>query len=280
MRTGLIPRVRRLLGEALRSRVAGPDADDAYQEIWLTQGERWFGPDDPICRVHGDASMYVGGIAALLLQSLHPLAMAGVAGHSGFRGDPWGRLQRTSRYIATTTFGTVEHAERAISRVRGIHTRVKGDADDGRPYAASDPHLLRWVHVAEIWSFLEAYRRFGGGDLSDEDADLYVEQAAHSALLLGAKDVPRTVAELDSALEDYRPELSVTPAAIDASQFLLREPPLPFVARVGYDFLAYGALTVLPDWARAELGLRVQSRAAEAGEFGVAAVRWGMGAFA
>src|SRR5660398_202713 len=104
--------------------------------------------------------MYVGGIRALLLQALHPLAMAGVAGHSGFKGDPWGRLQRTSEYIAVTTFGRIDDAERVIARIRGIHRRVNGTAPDGRPYAASDPHLLKWVHIAEIESFLTAYQTF------------------------------------------------------------------------------------------------------------------------
>ena len=100
--------------------------------------------------------MFAGGIASLLLQSLHPLAMAGVAGHSGYKSDPWGRLQRTSHYIATTTYGTIEDAEAAIARVRAIHERVRGRDERGRAYRASDPHLLLWVHVAEIDSFLRA----------------------------------------------------------------------------------------------------------------------------
>ena len=108
-----------------------------------------------------------GGIAALLLQSLHPSAMAGVAGHSGYKGDPWGRLQRTSHYLAVTTFGTVSHAEDAIAHVRSVHRRVRGKDELGRPYAADDPHLLRWVHVAEIWSFLKAFQTYSGETLND-----------------------------------------------------------------------------------------------------------------
>jgi uncharacterized protein (DUF2236 family) len=104
--------------------------------------------------------MFPAGIRALLLQSLHPLAMAGVAAHSGYKGDPWGRLQRTSEFLATTTFGTIEHAEQQIARVRRIHERVRGTAPDGRAYAASDPHLLRWVHVTEADSFLTAFQRY------------------------------------------------------------------------------------------------------------------------
>ena len=113
--------------------------------------------------------MFPGGIAALLLQSLHPSAMAGVAGHSGYKGDPWGRLQRTSHYLAVTTFGTVPDAEEAIAHVRSVHRRVRGKDELGRPYAADDPHLLRWVHVAEIWSFLKAFQAYSGETLNAEE---------------------------------------------------------------------------------------------------------------
>src|SRR6478672_4121908 len=140
--------VQRQLGRMLRSKVAGDDAPARAQRIWGAEGPRWFTPEDPIWRVHADASMFPAGIRALLVQSLHPLAMAGVAGHSGYKGDPWGRLQRTSEFLATTTFGTVEAAQAQIDRVRSIHQRVRGKAPDGRPYAASDPHLLAWVHAA------------------------------------------------------------------------------------------------------------------------------------
>ena len=130
---------QRRLGAALRARVAGDDAAARARVIWGSEGERWFTPQDPVWRVHADASMFPGGVAALLLQSLHPLAMAGVAGHSGYKGDPWGRLQRTSHFLATTTFGTVEDAEAAIARVRDIHERVRGRDPKGRPYRAERP---------------------------------------------------------------------------------------------------------------------------------------------
>jgi len=153
-------RVRRSIAVALRDRVAGEDNAAKAAVIWDKPGERWFTQSDPIWRVQADASMFVAGIRALLLQSLHPLAMAGVAGHSGYQGDPWGRLQRTSTFLATTTFGTIEDAEAIIAKVRGIHARVRGKAPDGRPYAASDPHLLKWVHIAEADSFLRTHQRY------------------------------------------------------------------------------------------------------------------------
>ena len=214
--------VRRQLGGALRARVAGPDAAKAAERIWLTPGPRWFTEDDPIWRVHADAAMFTGGISALLLQSLHPQAMAGVVGHSGYRSDPWGRLQRTSHYLATTTYGTIDDATATIEHVRSIHERVRGKDDVGAPYRASDPHLLRWVHVAEVWSFLHAFERYGAGTLTPEEADRYVAQTAVPAHRLGARDLPETVAELDgrprglpprTARHAGRPRLGPLPAA-------------------------------------------------------------------
>ena len=153
--------VRKNLGRSLFGLVAGPDGPANRSRIHDTPGPRWFEEDRPIRRVHADASMFVGGLRALLLQSLHPLAMAGVAEHSDYRGDPWGRLQRTSTFLAVTTFGPAAEAQRAVDRVRGIHRRVSGVAPDGRPYAAGDPHLLEWVHIAEVDSFLLAHQLYG-----------------------------------------------------------------------------------------------------------------------
>ena len=246
---------RTQLMSALRARVAGEDAHEKAKAIWLTAGPRWFTPDDPIWRVHADAAMFPAGIRALLLQSLHPLAMAGVAAHSGYKGDPWGRLQRTSEFLATTTFGTVDHAERLIARVRGIHRRVSGVTRDGRHYAASDPHLLRWVHLTEADSFLTAYQRYAEQPLTDRDADLYVEQAAVVASRLGVVDPPMTVDEMRAGIEAYRPELASTPEAREAARFLLVHPPLPLPARPGYAALAAGAVAMLPRWARRPLRL-------------------------
>jgi uncharacterized protein (DUF2236 family) len=264
--------------------VAGEDAPERAQRIWGAQGERWFTSTDPIWRVNADAAMFPGGIAALLLQSLHPSAMAGVAGHSGYQGDPWGRLQRTSHYLAVTTFGTVPDAEEAIARVRSIHRRVRGTDESGRPYAASDPHLLRWVHVAEIWSFLQAFQAYSGEPLTPQEADLYVEQTTVAASRLGATELPRTVADLEAVLEAYRPELAATTAAREASRFMLRHPPVPLAARPGYALIAAGGVALLPGWARAQLRLPVNRAgiavATRAGALSTALVRWGMAGLA
>src|SRR3954470_6016644 len=177
----MLTAVREQLGQALFRRVAGPDGPANRARIHDTPGPRWFAPDSPIRTVHGDASMFIGGLGALLLQSLHPLAMAAVAGHSGYRGDPWGRLQRTSTFLAVTTYGTAEDAQEACDQVRAVHERVRGRTPEGEPYHAADPHLLGWVHVAEADSFLRAHQRYGARPLSDEECDGYVADTARVA---------------------------------------------------------------------------------------------------
>ena len=245
--------VRGALGAGLFQMVAGPDGPAERTRIHQTPGPRWFGQDRPIRRVHADASMFVGGLRALLLQSLHPLAMAGVAEHSDYRGDPWGRLQRTSTFLAVTTFGTAADAQRAVDRVRGIHRRVNGVAADGRSYSAMDPHLLEWVHIAEVDSFLLAHRLYGAHPLDREGRDGYVADAALVAGRLGVVDPPRTERELADRIDAFRPELRSTPAARDAARFLLLTPPLPIAARAPYGLLAAASVATLPAWARMPL---------------------------
>lgn len=249
----LVGRSRAAWARSLRHRIGGAEFTETHERLFLTEGERWFSPDDVIWRVHADAAMFVGGIRALLLQSLHPVAMLGVSEHSGYRGDPWGRFQRTSRYLATVTYGTVADAERAIAIVRAIHKRVRGTTPDGRPYAAGDPDLLGWVHVAEVDSFVTAYQAFGDTRLSEAEVDSYVAQSASVAERLGVVDPPRTWAGNCALLEEYRPLLRSTPAARDVARFLLLDPPLEGPNRLGYAVLAAGAVSTLPTWARVEL---------------------------
>lgn len=251
----MIERVRQRAAGAIFARVAGPEGARRRDRIHGTVGERRFGPTDPVWRVHADAAMFVGGIRALLLQSLHPLAMAAVDQHSGFRGDPWGRLQRTSGFLAETTFATTAHADRAIAAVRRIHERINGVAPDRRPYAASDPHLLSWVHLAEVDSFLRAHDRYGSTPLTAPERDLYVRQSGVTARLLGADEVPETVAELDELMARFRPELAGTPAARATARFLLWNPPLPLPVRPAYSLLGAAAVGLLPPWARLPLRL-------------------------
>lgn len=273
--------LRLRLGTSLFTRVAGPDAVERRDRIHRAPGERWFEPGSPITVVHADSSMFVGGLRALLLQSLHPLAMAGVADHSGFRGDPWGRLQRTSEFLGTTTFGTAGDARRAVARVRGVHRRVTGTSPDGLAYAANDPELLRWVHVAETDSFLSAHDRYGSRRLDRARRDEYVRQTAVVARALGAAAPPESVDELHAALAAYRPELRSTPAARGTARYLLLRPPVPLALRAPYGAIAAAAVGLLPRWAR--LPLRVpylpvtEATVVRAGGIAVTSgVRWAM----
>lgn len=275
--------VRQTLGRSLFGMVAGPDGPANRARIHETPGPRWFSEDRPIRRVHADASMFIGGLRALLLQSLHPLAMAGVAEHSDYRGDPWGRLQRTSTFLAVTTYGTATDAQRAVDKVRGIHRRVHGTAADGTPYEASDPHLLEWVHIAEVDSFLLAHQRYGAAPLDQAGRDGYVADTARIAAALGVIDPPRTEAELAQRIRDFRPELRSTPAARDAAWFLLVTPPLPLLARGPYAALSATAVSMLPAWARLPLRLPYFPPAEATavrwtGQTMVGGLRWVMGA--
>lgn len=273
--------VRDRIGSALFERVAGSDGPDRRDRIHRGSGPRWFAEDRPIRQVHGDAAMFVGGLRALLLQSLHPLAMAGVAGHSGYRGDPWGRLQRTSYFLAVTTFGAAEDAEAAIARVRAIHQRVSGTAPDGRPYAASDPHLLSWVHVAEVDSFLITHQRYGARPLDAEGRDGYLADTARVARRLGVPDPPTTEAELRAQLAVFRAELAGTRQARQAARFMLLQPALPLAARPPYAVLGAAAVASLPRWARWPLRLPYLPVAEAtvvrlAGDGLVRTIRWAM----
>ena len=247
--------VREALGKALRDRVAGPDGETRMMQLMEPSAPRWFSDDRPIRRVHADASMFIGGLRALLVQSLHPLAMAGVAQHSDYRSDPWGRLQRTADFLAATSFGPASEAQRAVDVVNRVHERVVGTASDGRPYSARDPHLLRWVHVVEIDSFLSAHQRFGEFPLDAVGCDDYVKDAAVIARKLGVPAPPESMRALRDQISSYRGEIRGTKESRDAMRYLLFEPPLPLGARAAYSLLVAATISTLPRWSRPHLGL-------------------------
>ncbi len=273
--------VRTRLGQAIFARVAGPDGPEHRERIHDTEGERWFEPGSPITVVHADASMFIGGIRAVLLQTMHPAAMKAVADHSGYRGDMWGRLARTSHFLAVTTFGTAEDAQRSVEVIRSVHRRVVGDMPDGSTYAASDPHLLEWVHVAEADSFLRAFTVYGATTLTQEERDTYVAQTAEVARALGAVSPPTTEAELDERMAAFRPELHGTPQAREAVRYLLFRPPLPLPARAPYAVLMAAGVGLMPAWTRVPLRLpwlpvaeRTVVRAL--GSLATGTIRWAM----
>lgn len=219
-------------------------------------GEAFLPPDGVARRVHGDLpSMVVGGLAALLLQTLHPLAMAGVADHSNYKEDPIGRLRRTATFVGATTFGTVEEATQAIELVREVHRHIHGRAPDGRKYSANDPDLLTWVHVAEMSSFLAAAERFGPHRFLADERDRYFAETAVVARSLGARWVPETADEVQAYFMRVRPELYAGPQAIDARNFLLHGVARKPKDRALYLGIIASALAVVPRWARAELAI-------------------------
>src|SRR5438270_59415 len=191
--------------------------------------EGMFGPDSVTWRLHSDPSMLIGGMRALLVQALHPLAMAGVEQHSDYRADPWGRLQRTVEYVMTTTYGTEDEARRAGQVGQAIHKRVRGtDPVTGKTYSAEDPDLLVWVHAVEVHSFLIAYRRYGSGPCTDKHADRYLAEQVGTATLvgLGRALVPASVADLRDYFQSVDEELRPSPYSRDAAKVVLN-PPLP-----------------------------------------------------
>ncbi|GAA4321189.1 oxygenase MpaB family protein [Klenkia terrae] len=223
----------------------------------------FFGPGSVTWRIHADPSFSVGGIRALLLQALHPVAMGGVHRFSeGFTSEPWARLTRTAEYVATLTFGTRREALRAVRRVRGMH-RGKSDTEPttGRAYSVDDPDLLLWVHACEVDSLLSVARR-SGVPLTDADADAYVAEQAVAAELIGCDpaDVPRSEAALAAYFDRVRPELAITGPARDAARFVV-VPPMPgwvqllTPARPAWAGLASLGLATLPRWARSMYGL-------------------------
>ncbi|HWF80496.1 MAG TPA: oxygenase MpaB family protein [Streptosporangiaceae bacterium] len=217
----------------------------------------FFGPASVTWRSGGDLSGPVAGLRALLIQALHPLAMAGVDQHSNWREDPVGRLAATSGYLATVSFGEKAVAERVAARVRKIHRHVEGvDGVTGKPYAASDPALLLWIHAALVESTLAARSLFGS-PLSSADADAYVAEMVVAAELVGVSRelVPSTVAELDAYIESVRPELACTPAARDSIAYLLDPPGLDEeIAEIWQD-IRDGVTASLPGWAADMYGI-------------------------
>ncbi|NYD91864.1 oxygenase MpaB family protein [Sphingomonas melonis] len=240
-----------------------------------------FGPGSAAWVVHGDfTAMMTGGVAALLLQMLHPGALAGVWDHSNFRRDMLGRLRRTAQFISGTTYGSTATAETLIAKVRRIHDRVAGTLPDGTPYSANDPDLLTWVHVAEVASFLAAYRRYRDPAFPVAEQDRYLGEYAIVAEKLGATGVPRTRAALDAYLSAIRPQLRVDHRTREVSRALLRQQPASLAMAPAQTVLMKGGIDLLPDWAARMHGLGrppIGRPAVRAGVAGIGSVlRWAL----
>ena len=223
-----------------------------------------FGPGSVAWRLHREPAMLVGGLRALIVQALHPLAIAAVADHSDYKSDVWGRYARTSNYVVTTIFGSRRQAEALGARVRAIHRPIRGvDRVTGRPYAADDPVLLLWIHATLVESFLAAYRRFVG-PVSRAHADRYVEEMVRQAELVGLReaDVPATEAGNQAFTDSCRPVLVATRHSFEALDTVLH-PPLPPWRRPYWWAAGQATISLLPEYAVELYGIK-RNRAAEA----------------
>lgn len=262
LRLRLVSRVRGVFNDTASGQQPVPPSDEAL-----------FERDSPIRRVHADiVGMMSGGIRALLLQMLHPHALQGVLDHSNFREDMHGRLRRTARFIAVTTFAHRDEAMKAIDRVNRIHARVGGTLPDGTPYSATNPRTLAWVHVTEAQSFLAGYLRHVRPTMPGWEQDEYYRQFAVIARSLGADPVPETRRETEAIFRELRADLKGSPAAREVAQLVLSQrakgTPPGLQAMMGAD-----AVAMLPPFARAMLDLSHPGLAAVPAR----AATWGMG---
>ncbi len=268
--TPLSERLRLKLVERVRG--VFNDVESGQQPV-PTSDEALFPKDSPIRMVHADnVAMMVGGVRGLLLQMLHPHALQGVLDHSNFRTDMHGRLRRTARFIAVTTFGHRDDAMAAVDRVNRIHAKVGGTLPDGTAYSATDPRTLAWVHVAEATSFLAAYLRHVRPDMPGSEQDEYYRQFAVIARALGADPVPIDRREAEAIFRDLRADLTASPAAREIAQLVLTQKPAGSPPAV-QALLGAEAVALLPPFARSMLALERPGLAA----IPARAATWGMG---
>jgi uncharacterized protein (DUF2236 family) len=246
LRRALVQQVRATFNDRAKGEEPIPASDQAV-----------FAPGSVIRRVHGDVTaMMVGGIAALLTQMLHPKALGGVWDHSDVQSDMIGRLRRTARFIAVTTYGHRDHALAAIERVNRIHEQVSGTLADGVEYRATDPHLLAWVHVAGAINFLDGWRRYAEPRMSRGDQDNYFAESAEIGLLLKADPVPRSRHEAETLIAEFRPELRADQRTRAFRDLVLKAPAPSAREAPVQALLTNAAVDLLPDFARALHGLR------------------------
>jgi uncharacterized protein (DUF2236 family) len=221
-----------------------------------------FGPDSMVWKVHGDfISMMIGGISSLVLQALHPSALAGVWDHSSFREDLKGRLGRTAYFIAATTYGNTQMATQAIMRVKKIHAALKGTLPDGRKYEVSDPNLLYWVHLTEAYSFLNAHRIYVDSNISLSDQNQYFYEMSSISKELGCQILDAngadyfaiTKADSENAIYSYLPELEFSDRAKWVVELLENFPSKPNTYFLNKLIIKAGFYN-LPDWAYQVMG--------------------------
>jgi uncharacterized protein (DUF2236 family) len=243
---------------AIRRRITDlfNDASKGERPI-LRRADALFAPDSVAWRVNGDiVTMMIGGVSGLLLQMLHPAVLAGVWDHSNFRSDMHGRLRRTAKFIAVTTYDHAEHGLAAIDRVRGIHDRLGGVLADGTPYRAGDPALLAWVHVTEAISFLNAWIRYAEPHMPATDQDRYFAEMAVVADRLGADPVPRDRASAEALIRSMRPALRADARTREVARLVLNQSVGAAMTDAASGVIMQAGVDLLPDWARTMHGLQ------------------------
>ena len=245
IRRALVRQVRATFNDRARGETPVPASDHAL-----------FPPGSVIRRVHGDVtSMMVGGIAALLTQMLHPQALAGVWDHTDVHEDMLGRLRRTARFIAVTTYAHRDKAEAAIARVKAIHDQVSGTLPDGTNYRATDPRLLAWVHVAGAVNFLDGWRRYAEPRMGRPDQDRYFAESGDIAAMLDADPVPRTRAEAERLIAEFRSQLRSDERTRAFRDLVLKAPARSLAEVPVQALLMNAAVDLMPEFARAMHGL-------------------------
>ena len=238
--------IEELIRKSIREMVGGGGPPVAF----LTpKGDRGlFGPESVAWKVHADfISMMIGGISSLILQALHPQALAGVWDHSSFRKDLKGRLGRTAFFIAATTYGPTEMANNVIEKVNHIHTKISGIDEFGKPYSATDPHLLAWVHLTETHSFMQAFEDYRKEKLSLANKDQYFSEMKTLGERMGAHHLPSTYLGTDSAIKGYIPELYFGERARSILD-LLEHFPSNLTAKPFIKLITRAGFLNLPDW--------------------------------
>lgn len=226
------------------------DAEKGERPV-LRRADALFAPDSVAWKVNGDVvTMMIGGVSGLLLQMLHPAVLAGVWDHSDFRADMHGRLRRTAKFIAVTTYDHADAGRAMIDRVNRIHAKLGGTLPDGTPYRVTDPALLAWVHVTETISFLDAWIRYAEPMMPMAEQDAYFAEMAVIGQALNADPVPRTRAAAEALIQSYRPQLRADARTHEVAALVMRQTVGSAAIDSAAGVIMQAGMDLLPDWAR------------------------------
>lgn len=242
--------VKDLAALAIGARLRAITGSQSHLDDFMSpKGDRGlFGPDSITWQVHANfTAMMVGGLSSLVVQSLHPRALSAVWDHSDFRGKLKERLGRTAYFVAATTYGSNTMAHGAIQRVNAIHANIRGTDVDGNPYVANEPDLIRWVHLAEVSSFLSAYQHLSANPLGRLACDQYIQEMVRIGQMLGATDLPMTWEATRDALAGYRGQLRFDARAKEILA-VVQNYPIDWLDRPFMQLVLKAAFDVMPPW--------------------------------